>query len=87
MSLSHICHRDSTVPNQIGGVFWAVVNRLLIIFQVITLLFSELGWFAAFFDRFFPVLGTQFGLGALGIFQGLYVYYHRVCCANMLIFI
>jgi hypothetical protein len=62
---------DSTVPNQIGGVFWAVVNRLLIIFQVITLLFSELGWFAAFFDRFFPVLGTQFGLGALGIFQGL----------------
>ncbi|KAH0827110.1 hypothetical protein J3R83DRAFT_4797 [Lanmaoa asiatica] len=62
---------DSTVPNQIGGVFWAVINRLLIIFQVITLILSELGWPAAFFDRFFPVLGTQFGLGALGIFQGL----------------
>ncbi|KAF8559860.1 hypothetical protein OG21DRAFT_1503083 [Imleria badia] len=62
---------DSTVPNQIGGVFWAVINRLLIIFQVITLILSELGWPAVFFDRFFPVLGTQFGLGALGIFQGL----------------
>jgi hypothetical protein len=62
---------DSTVPNQIGGVFWAVINRLFIIFQVITLVLSELGWPAAFFDRFFPVLGTQFGLGALGIFQGL----------------
>jgi len=62
---------DSTVPNQIGGVFWAVINRLLIIFQVITLILSEIGWPAAFFERFFPVLGTQFGLGALGIFQGL----------------
>jgi len=62
---------ESTVPNQIGGVFWAVINRLFIIFQVITLILSELGWPAAFFDRFFPVLGTQFGLGALGIFQGL----------------
>ncbi|KAF9227574.1 hypothetical protein BS17DRAFT_806000 [Gyrodon lividus] len=62
---------NSTVPNQIGGVFWAVINRLLIIFQVIILILSEVGWPAAFFDRFFPVLGTQFGLGALGIFQGL----------------
>ena len=25
----------------------------------------------AFFDRYFPVLGSEFGLGALGIFQGL----------------
>ncbi|KIJ69198.1 hypothetical protein HYDPIDRAFT_123409 [Hydnomerulius pinastri MD-312] len=62
---------NSTVPNQIGGVFWAVINRLLIIFQVIILILSEVGWPAAFFDRFFPVLGTSFGLGALGIFQGL----------------
>ena len=29
----------------------------------------------AFFDHFFPVLGTQFGLGALGVFQGLYVFF------------
>ncbi|EMD38243.1 hypothetical protein CERSUDRAFT_113404 [Gelatoporia subvermispora B] len=61
----------STVPNQPAGVFWAVVNRLLIIFQVIILILSEVGWPLAFFDRFFPVLGSQFGLGALGIFQGL----------------
>ena len=27
----------------------------------------------AFFDRYFPVLGSNFGLGALGIFQGLSV--------------
>ncbi|KAL4077183.1 hypothetical protein V8B97DRAFT_2080654 [Scleroderma yunnanense] len=62
---------NSTVPNQLGGVFWAIVNRLLIIFQVVILIMSEVGWPAAFFDRFFPVLGTGFGLGALGIFQGL----------------
>jgi len=47
------------------------VNRLLIIGQVIILLLSEVGWPAAFFDRFFPVLGQDFGLGALGIIQCL----------------
>ncbi|KAG2350082.1 hypothetical protein BDR05DRAFT_902073 [Suillus weaverae] len=62
---------NSTVPNQIGGVFWAVINRLLIIFQVVMLFLSEIGWPSPFFDRFFPVLGSGFGLGALGIFQGL----------------
>ncbi|KAJ7772983.1 hypothetical protein DFH07DRAFT_733565, partial [Mycena maculata] len=61
----------STVPNQPAGVFWSVVASLLIIFQVIILLFSEFGWPAVFFDRFFPVLGADFGLGALGIFQCL----------------
>ncbi|EJF66308.1 hypothetical protein DICSQDRAFT_132448 [Dichomitus squalens LYAD-421 SS1] len=61
----------STVPNQPAGVFWAVVNRLLIIFQVIVLILSEIGWPAAFFAMYFPVLGPDFGLGALGIFQCL----------------
>jgi len=61
----------STVPNQPAGVFWAVVNRLLIIFQVIILFLSELGWPSAFFERYFPVLGPTFGLGALGIFECL----------------
>jgi len=61
----------STVPNQPAGVFWAVVNRLLIIFQVIVLLLAEVGWPAVFFERYFPVLGHSFGLGALGIFQDL----------------
>ncbi|KAI0086380.1 hypothetical protein BDY19DRAFT_986640 [Irpex rosettiformis] len=62
---------NSTVPNQPAGVFWAVVNRLLIIFQIIALILSEIGWPSSFFDRFFPVLGTGFGLGPLGIFQCL----------------
>ncbi|KAG0701759.1 hypothetical protein DFH29DRAFT_925266 [Suillus ampliporus] len=62
---------NSTVPNQIGGVFWAIINRLLIIFQVVILFLSEIGWPSSFFERFFPVLGAGFGLGALGIFQGL----------------
>jgi len=62
---------DSTVPNQPAGIFWAVVNRLLIIFQVTILILSEFGWPSAFFDRFFPVLGKDFGLGPLGIVQCL----------------
>ncbi|KAJ6469038.1 hypothetical protein C8R47DRAFT_989710 [Mycena vitilis] len=61
----------STVPSQPAGVFWAVLNRLLLIFQVIVLLLSEFGWPSAFFNRFFPVLGKDFGLGALGIIQCL----------------
>jgi len=61
----------TTVPNQPAGVFWAVVNRLLILGQIIFLIFSEFGWPAAFFDRFFPVLGKDFGVGALGVIQCL----------------
>ncbi|KAI0742848.1 hypothetical protein C8Q80DRAFT_1123003 [Daedaleopsis nitida] len=61
----------STVPNQPAGAFWAVLNRLLIIFQVIVLIMSEVGWPAAFFNRFFPILGDAFGLGALGVIQCL----------------
>jgi len=62
---------STTVPNQPAGAFWAVLNRLLIIGQVIILMFAEIGWPSPFFDRFFPVLGRDFGLGALGIFQAL----------------
>jgi len=61
----------STVPNQPAGVFWAVVASLLIIAQTIILFLSECSWPMTLFDRYFPVLGTQFGLGALGIFQCL----------------
>lgn len=59
------------MPNQAAGIFWAVLNRLLIIGQVVVLILSEVGWPAAFFDRFFPVLGKDFGLGALGVIQCL----------------
>jgi len=61
----------STVPNQAAGIFWAVVNRLLIIFQVIALILAEVEWPMVFFEHYFPVLGPSFGLGALGIFQCL----------------
>jgi len=61
----------STVPNQAAGIFWAVLNRLLIIAQTVVLILSEFGWPASFFDRFFPVLGKDFGLGALGVIQCL----------------
>ncbi|KAI0078402.1 hypothetical protein K474DRAFT_1674108 [Panus rudis PR-1116 ss-1] len=61
----------STVPNQPAGAFWAVLNRLLIIFQAIILIMSEIEWPLSFFDRFFPILGSNFGLGALGIIQAL----------------
>jgi len=62
---------DTTVPNQPAGIFWAVVNRLLILGECIFLLLSEVGFPMSFFDRFFPVLGSNFGVGALGVFQGL----------------
>ncbi|EKM76560.1 hypothetical protein AGABI1DRAFT_115677 [Agaricus bisporus var. burnettii JB137-S8] len=61
----------STVPNQQAGAFWAVLNRLLIIGQVMVLFLSELGFPMRFFDRYFPVLGKTFGLGALGVIQML----------------
>jgi len=71
----------STVPNQPAGEFWAILNRLLIIAQTIVLIMSEFGWPSTFFDRFFPVLGQDFGVGALGIMQcliGAAVLSHRV---------
>lgn len=62
---------NSTVPNQPAGVFWAVLNRLLIIGQVVILFLSEIGWPSAFFHKFFPVLGNDFGVGALGVIECL----------------
>ena len=71
----------STVPNQPAGAFWAVLNRLLIIAQAIVLILSEFGSPKNFFERFFPVLGRDFGVGALGIMQcliGAAILSHRV---------
>jgi hypothetical protein len=70
------------VPNQSAGAFWAVLNRLLIIFQTVVLILSEFGFPARFFDRFFPILGREFGLGALGLIQMLYVNFNP--CPNIL---
>ena len=63
--------RNSTVPYQSGGIAWAVINRLFIIAQVTILTFSELGLFEKLFDKFFPVVGPEFGLGPMGVFQCL----------------
>ncbi|KAI0027488.1 hypothetical protein K488DRAFT_74506 [Vararia minispora EC-137] len=67
---------DSTVPNQAAGAVFSVSNRLLIIFQVIMIFLSEVGWPQVFFDRYFPILGRDFGLGALGVMQLLQVSLH-----------
>jgi len=61
----------STVPNQPAGAFWAVLNRLLIIFQAIFLFISETDLLTGFFDAYFPILGSKFGTGALGVIQCL----------------
>ncbi|TFK48244.1 hypothetical protein OE88DRAFT_1714124 [Heliocybe sulcata] len=61
----------STVPNQSAGPAFAVVNRLLIIFQVIVLFLSEIGWPIKLFDNYFPILGSKFGVGPLGTIQCL----------------
>ena len=74
--------RNSTVPDQTGGVAWAVINRLFIIAQVTILTLSELDWFSGLFDKFFPVVGSEFGPGPLGVFQCLIggtVLSHHVC--------
>jgi len=59
----------STVPNQPGGPFFAVLNRLFIIFQTVVLVMAELEYPSEIFNRSFPVLGSEFGVGALGLFQ------------------
>ncbi|CAK5271153.1 unnamed protein product [Mycena citricolor] len=72
---------SSSIPNQPAGVFWAVLNRLLIVAQVTFLLFSEFGWPSALFNRYFPVMGKSFGLGPLGVMQcllGAAILSHRV---------
>jgi len=61
----------STVPNEPAGEFWAVLNLLLIIFQILSLILSEIGWPMEFFNRYFPVLGSDFGLGPLGVIECL----------------
>jgi len=62
---------DSTVPNSAAGPFWAVLNRILILIQVILLIFSEIGWPDAFFARFLPFLSDEYGVGAIGMFECL----------------
>lgn len=59
----------STVPNQPAGAFWAILNRLFILFQCIILLWSELGFYDSVLQRYMPVLGPDFGVWTLGAMQ------------------
>lgn len=59
------------MPNQPAGAFWAILNWLLVIWQAIVCILSEFGWPTVFFESFFPILGPDFGLGALGVIQCL----------------
>jgi len=61
----------STAPNTPAGPFWAVLNRLLILAQVIFLIFSEIGWPNAFFARFLPFLSDEHGVTAIGVLECL----------------
>jgi len=61
----------STVPNTAAGPFWAVLNRILILLQVILLIFSEIGWPNTFFARFLPFLSDEHGVGAIGVIECL----------------
>ncbi|KAL7423023.1 hypothetical protein Q5752_002322 [Cryptotrichosporon argae] len=61
----------STVPDQTGGAFWSILNRLFILFECVLLVASEIGVPRRLFDTFIPVLGSQHGLGCLGALQAL----------------
>ncbi|ORX37317.1 hypothetical protein BD324DRAFT_625675 [Kockovaella imperatae] len=61
----------STVPDQTGGAFWSILNRIFIVFECILLTLSEIGIPKRLFENFLPILGPAHGLGCLGIFQAL----------------
>lgn len=60
---------NSTVPNQPGGVFWSIGSRIVICLLLLVLAASEFGWASTHFSIQFPVLGREFGVGPLGVFQ------------------
>ena len=64
-------NRGSTVPHTPAGPFWAVLNRLLILVQVIFLILSEIGWPNALFTRFLPFLNDEHGVAAIGVLECL----------------
>ncbi len=73
----------STVPDQTGGPFWSILNRIFIskrlsynrligvVFECMLLTLSEVGVPKRFFEQFLPILGPAHGLGSLGAFQAL----------------
>ncbi|WVR05821.1 hypothetical protein IAU60_002846 [Kwoniella sp. DSM 27419] len=61
----------SSVPDQTGGPFWSILNRLFIIFECVLLTMSEVGVPRRLFEEWIPILGPAHGLGGLGVFQAL----------------
>ncbi|EIW73472.1 hypothetical protein TREMEDRAFT_67381 [Tremella mesenterica DSM 1558] len=61
----------STVPDQTGGAFWSILNRLFIIFECLLLTFAEIGFPKRLFEEFIPILGPAHGVGCLGVFEAL----------------
>ncbi|KZT50942.1 hypothetical protein CALCODRAFT_504117 [Calocera cornea HHB12733] len=59
----------STVPNQPAGAFWAILNRLFILFQCLILLWSELGFYERILKDLMPILGPDFGVWTTGAMQ------------------
>ncbi|WRT64073.1 uncharacterized protein IL334_001001 [Kwoniella shivajii] len=61
----------SSVPDQTGGPFWSILNRIFIIFECVLLTMSEIGIPRRLFEEWIPILGPAHGLGCLGVFQAL----------------
>jgi hypothetical protein len=71
-SVTHPCGTGALLrPQYPCGPFWAVLNRILILIQVILLIFSEIGWPNTFFARFLPFLSDEHGVGAIGVLECL----------------
>ncbi|CAE6444378.1 unnamed protein product [Rhizoctonia solani] len=70
-SSEHAYITSSTVPLQPGGPFFAVLSRLLVVCQCLILIFAELEWPKKSFTDFLPILGSEFGVGILGMMQVL----------------
>ena len=60
-----------TAPSRANGRDRPGCNQSVIITRVTILAFSEMDLFPQLFDKFFPVVGPEFRLGPLGIFQCL----------------
>ncbi|WVW82216.1 hypothetical protein I302_104222 [Kwoniella bestiolae CBS 10118] len=61
----------SSVPDQTGGPFWSILNRIFIIFECILLTMSEVGIPRRLFEEWIPILGPAHGLGCFGVFKAL----------------
>ncbi|KAJ9100103.1 hypothetical protein QFC19_005783 [Naganishia cerealis] len=63
----------SSVPDQPGGIFWAILNRTFILIVVLILLPTELvipaKKLTQFYIDYIPIISPAHGLGILGVIQ------------------